>query len=273
MTDRTWVGGSNNKASNPSDWSPTGAPQPGDALTMPDGTTMNVRGNALAGDTLVTLGNADINTSAGAALDLTTRNNGVMISTVNVHVDGTVNLTDFVEHAKNLTISGGTIHFINDADFNGPGFDGSKTILDGRLTGTATLAITGGNHNGSAVEVNGSVSHGLNFLFAGTLPDISLTIDNPSKFHGLITTHFIPNDLDPQFGFVDFVGIHASSANIHDDILQMFDGKRLVDSVRIDIGDGKGIQLQQNSQGVVLSGASPADIPGGPGTLIPLHVS
>jgi hypothetical protein len=53
----------------------------------------------------------------------------------------------------------------------------------------------------------------------------SLTIDDPSKFRGLITTHFIPNDFDPQSGFVDFVGVHATGATI--------DGKRIVDTIRI----------------------------------------
>jgi hypothetical protein len=212
MTNRTWIGGGNNKASNPHDWVDSiglpGAPQRGDALTMPDGKTMNVSGNALAGAALMTLGNADINTRAGATLDLTTINHNISLgvdSTVNIHVNGTVNLTNFSESAQNLNISGGTIHFINDAEFNGPGFDESQTVLDSRLTGTATLSIFGGNHSGAALEVNGSVSHGLNFQFLQT--NNSLTIDHPSKFHGLITTHFIPNDLDPQFGFVDFVGI------------------------------------------------------------------
>jgi hypothetical protein len=185
-----------------------------------------------------------------------------------------VNLTNFDEGTENLNISGGTIHFINGAEINGPGFTESKTILDSRLTGTATLSIFGGDHDGDALEVNGSVSHGLNFLFVGTEPENSLKIDNPSKFHGLITTHFIPKDFDPLFGFVDFVGIHATSVNIRGDILQMFDGKKLVNTTRIDIGDSKGIQLQQNSQGVILlGGASPADVPGGPGTPIPLHIS
>jgi hypothetical protein len=46
-----WIGGSNNKASNPNDWSPTGVPRPGDTLTMAAG-TMNIAGDDLAGTTL-----------------------------------------------------------------------------------------------------------------------------------------------------------------------------------------------------------------------------
>lgn len=61
MTTRTWIGGGNNQATNPSDWSPSGAPQPGDTLSIASG-TMNIFGNALAGDNLtVVSGNADLN--------------------------------------------------------------------------------------------------------------------------------------------------------------------------------------------------------------------
>ena len=51
MTNRTWIGGGNNKASNPRDWSPNGAPQAGDTLTISSG-TMTVSGNDLKGDSL-----------------------------------------------------------------------------------------------------------------------------------------------------------------------------------------------------------------------------
>jgi hypothetical protein len=51
--DRTWLGGGNDRASNPNDWSPKGSPQPGDALSMPNGGTMNIHGNDLHGDTLL----------------------------------------------------------------------------------------------------------------------------------------------------------------------------------------------------------------------------
>jgi hypothetical protein len=50
---RTWVGGGNNEASNPNDWSPNGAPQSGDSLTDGvSGSTINIEGNALKGDVL-----------------------------------------------------------------------------------------------------------------------------------------------------------------------------------------------------------------------------
>jgi hypothetical protein len=55
MVARAWIGGGNNQASNPKDWSPTGVPQVGDTLFVMEGAatyTMNVSGDDLVGDTL-----------------------------------------------------------------------------------------------------------------------------------------------------------------------------------------------------------------------------
>jgi hypothetical protein len=58
-TTRTWRGGTNNLASNPDEWTPSGKPQPGDSLlVMPNPVNgiqtfiMNVSGKDLAGDTV-----------------------------------------------------------------------------------------------------------------------------------------------------------------------------------------------------------------------------
>jgi probable HAF family extracellular repeat protein len=51
---KTWVGSAdNNDAGNPANWSPAGAPQPGDTLLLPSGSTIDIRGNDLQGDPLV----------------------------------------------------------------------------------------------------------------------------------------------------------------------------------------------------------------------------
>jgi hypothetical protein len=60
---RVWIGGGNNQASNPMDWSPQGAPQPSDGSLQviasagsPQPATMNIRGNDLAGVPLTVYG-------------------------------------------------------------------------------------------------------------------------------------------------------------------------------------------------------------------------
>ena len=76
---RNWLGGGNNKGTNPLDWSPNGTPQTGDSL-FAEGTfgnspfpvyTLNVRGNDLAGDTLTTFfANVTVNASHRAVLNV-----------------------------------------------------------------------------------------------------------------------------------------------------------------------------------------------------------
>ena len=50
-TSWTWIGGGNNSADNPRDWSPARLPQPGTTINMTSG-TMNVSGNSLDGATI-----------------------------------------------------------------------------------------------------------------------------------------------------------------------------------------------------------------------------
>jgi hypothetical protein len=275
MTNKTWIGGRNNNAGNPRDWSPNGVPQPGDDLIITQG-VMNVSGNALAGDTLsidAPFGAPpiDINTRAAAELDLSVRGGGK----VNVHVDGTLILDDLVQNAAHLKFSGGTIRFIGTSTFNGDGGSTGSTVFDdSNLVGSGTLRLLGGNHNGDAMEIDGSVGRGLTFELGGGAPTMSLRIDDPGKFHGLIdlTPATFPG-FPSAFDFVAFMGLHATSANLHDDMLQMFNGRKLVDAVRL--SGGSGLQLEQNRQGVMLSAGrfGESQQPGGPGTIIPLHVS
>jgi hypothetical protein len=54
-------------------------------------------------------------------------------------------------------------------------------------------------------------------------------------------------------------------------MLRMFDGEKLVDTVRVS-GATSTIQLDQNSVGVFLTQGVAVGEPGGPGTAIPLHI-
>jgi hypothetical protein len=270
-TTRTWKGGGNNNASNPRDWNPMGVPQPGDNLSMTQG-VMNVSGNALTGDTL-SVSNADINTHAAARLHLSVTN------TVNVHNDGTVFLTDLIERGQHLNISGGTINIIGTSTFDGNGGSTGSAVFDSDLVGSGTLDLLGGNHNGIAMEIDGSVARGLTFRLGSAAPTASLQIDDPTKFPGLIDlsqsgTADLGGGPQSLFDFAAFMGLrHVTSASLHDDTLRMFDGKKLVDTVRLT--GGSGLQLQQNSEGVVLSSGfeSVRFAPGGIGTMIPFHIS
>ena len=260
----TWVGGGNNLASNPADWSPALKPQPGDSLVMGSG-TMNLSGNALKGDTLtLTPGaNVTINTIGNAALKLSTNAPG---ETININADpvGTLRLTAILG-GTNLTASGGRIAFIGTSTFGA-----FQTKLSDNLVGTGTVQLFGGNASGETMEINGSVGHGLNFVIgSGPIGDAGLVIDQPASFHAAVTLQ--------SEGYVSFTGLQATSAELMDGILKLFNGETLVQATRFtDTANAANfgpLQVEQTSVGVAVSVGFGGEHfqPGGPGTVLPLH--
>jgi hypothetical protein len=268
---RTWNGRGNNAASNSGNWSPGGVPQPGDDLVMAQG-TMNVRGDALAGDalSLATPSGApsvEIDARAGARLDLHSSLPSGLLTHADVNVHGTVTLTADIVGLAQLNISGGTIQFVGSSTFIG-----LDQVFNAPLVGTATVNLRSATHLPEKMIVNGAVAAGLTFDLSSSGPPLtSLQIDHPEQFHGRIR---IDSPIPPPAGFGDvaFMGLHATSADLRNDMLLMFDGNKLVDAVRIS-GGGSGFKLEQNNMGVMLSqGAGDFYQPGGPGIAIPLHV-
>lgn len=258
---KTWEGGGNNRASNPSDWSPQGVPQPGDSLSMTQG-TMNLRGSALAGDTLSVTGPAgsavEINAAHGAKLDLSTEG----VPTVNVHVRGILDLTAQVNgfFGEHVNFTGGTIRFIGTSTFKG-----SDTVFDDTLTGVGTIDVShGSNSSGGSefMEINGLVGPGLTFEIDTGGPPSNLQIDDPHRFFAQID---MPST--GLFSSVTLVGLHATSATLIDDFVLFFRGKAFVDAIRVNPGGG--FNLEQTNQGIVMFGS---DAPNPPGMSIPLHV-
>jgi hypothetical protein len=223
-------------------------------INLTPGETLSLNGHQLRGDT-VTL----TDTSVGG------------LTTETVDVTGTVTLSGMRMATDNLHFAGGTLNFVGTSTFSGNEFTTGTTVFDDNLTGTGTLDLGGGDHDGSAVEVKGSVGAGLTFALNvdSAAPTMSLQIDDPAKFHGLIA---LPAATPSLFDFVAFMGLHATSADLSHDMLQVFNGNKLVDSVRVS-GGGTNLQLEQNSQGIMLSAAFAENQPGGAGTIIPLHVA
>jgi hypothetical protein len=259
----TWIGGGNNLASNPADWSPAIAPAAGDALAMGSG-TMNLTGNALAGDTLSVTPNAtaDINVTGTASLRLSIAqaSSGAHVN-IDIAAGGTLALTDATGDGY-LNISGGTLSFIGTATL--PAF---TTKLSDSIVGTATIDIVGGNASGSFVEINGSVASGLKFDISAPGPcDAGLQIDHPADYQGTV---------ELQTGYVAFMGITATRGELLNGVLEMFNGTKLVDSTRFvsspNEGPGGVLQMQQNSDGVMVSiGIGDDYQPGGIGKVLPL---
>lgn len=186
MTKKTWVGGGNDNASNAKDWSPNGAPFSGDTIDMQSG-TMNIRGNDLAGNTLL-LDEPFTNTAA-TALNLSSQVSvslsvpAFMSETVTVNVQGidtlhvinatpsdlflTVNLADHATLTGNFNllfgrtvINGGNgSSLVNNAI---SALHGNGIILDTNVEGTGSFVVTSAQGSGGRIEFGGSVSHGQN---------------------------------------------------------------------------------------------------------------
>jgi hypothetical protein len=258
----TWVGGGNNLASNPADWSPAVAPQSGYKLTMGSG-TMNLSGNALAGDTLAISFGATANIAASGHASLKLSAVGARNINITVAPNSTLDLTATIG-ISNVNVSGGTLSFIGTSVFSA-----FNTVLSTNISGTGTVYLQGGNATGEFMEINGSVGRGLTFNISAPGPDdAGLQIDHPSAFHGNIVL---------QSGFVAFMGVHATSGDLLNGILEMFDGNKLVAASRFAGAPnvpGETLRMEQNSAGVMVStGLGDHDQPGGIGTVLPLHTA
>jgi hypothetical protein len=242
MTDRTWVGGHHgDNALSADNWTPAGAPQPGDALTI-NGGTMNVAGNALAGDTLTasqdnnTQGPIDINASHRAHIDLTLTD----AAQVDLSVMGRMSLELRQSFPTMLHTEGGTIRFLSGSEIAG-----GLANFDSDLTGDTKVGVGGIFGAGSDVSINGHVQSGLVFEINGVA---RLTLDKPTEFHGEID--LLPNPLP----LVDLVGLTpADSWSYRNDMLTIRDsGDHVVDRTHI-VSDSStgGLSLSKMTDGTV----------------------
>jgi hypothetical protein len=160
----TWVGGGNNRANNPNDWSPNSAPEPGDSLAIAGG-IMNIVGSDLAGDTLSLslggpfpyLGPITLNLSHHAVLTETLDPYGtgkdvtfnLSNSTLNLLADGSV----FGSINPVINLSGADTF-----DFSVGAGSGGTINLSPNSTWTGDIYVHAlGNHDyGGNVTVNGA---------------------------------------------------------------------------------------------------------------------
>src|ERR1700761_5989517 len=109
MTDLTWIGGGNNRASNPLLWSPASAPSAGDNLIVtaspdnPGPFTMNVKGDDLAGDTVSIDARFTANLSKHAVMSATGGNEGL---TFNLSQNSTLDFSPGFTSGLTVNVSG-----------------------------------------------------------------------------------------------------------------------------------------------------------------------
>lgn len=307
MTSRTWIGGGNNSAANPNDWSPNGGPQPGDTLTVPFTTpgateTINVSGNQLAGDplTINSGASATVNMSHGAA------------ATVNCFLGtGTVNM--WQNSTLNLDVGGGVM--LADGTANLAGTDtlfltdnGDATVnlaanaawignIDAAENPGATVQVNGGagsrfinetstvHHNGAAVIDTSVVGRGsftigsaarLEFGgYVGSGESVALTANEPLGPSPAPAKLQI--DQPAQFhgsvslasGEIDLAGLAgADSYSFQNDMLSIFSNGNVIDTLRMADASQYGFVVENTSAGVsVLTITDPAHPPPG----LPVH--
>jgi hypothetical protein len=294
MTNKTWLGGGNNQANNPNDWSPVGVPASPDVMNMSQG-TMNIDNFALSATAFETplhiSGNVSLNLSHNSTV-FADVNFGQ--TTINIHDDdtmglqthggsATVNLTANSQWIGGFVAEGGTITvngaphaaFINsDQEQTAPrvsGFvDGGGTKVDIRanIKGTGAIQVS---DNGS-LDVGGSVSAGQTVILeplngaVATGPPGFLQVDHPDQFNGAI---------DLGEGEIDLNGLaKADSYTYQNDLLSIFHGKSVIDTLRLNqIAQDLGVlpfAVEKTTAGVSIYTTSDPTHP--PGTALPAYV-
>jgi hypothetical protein len=225
-TPRTWTGSVNNDASNPGNWSPVGVPQPGDMLTDAiSRSTIDIRDNALAGNTLAIAGTeTTLNLSHLARADVSVQNfafgvvaNVSGVDTLNASVAGfgfpsefpgqlTVNLDHAILFGSfnvaadaEATVTSNDHSLLIDNQTNA--VSGGSLGIDADVLGNGTFNLTPvrvsfGSVVGAHMAFRGFVSGGETVsvtgsnLVIGPFPGISsVEIDQPKDFHGTVDLH------------------------------------------------------------------------------------
>jgi hypothetical protein len=281
---RNWIGGGSNNIFAASDWSPSGAPQPGDTLVIRGGVA-NMAGGNLTAETVylgsLTEGSATpppavLDLSGGAHIAVTM---GVApgdppafaeLGSAIINVAGTASLQ--------LTEQGGRGGFIAQqaAVVLAPG-----ALLKGgfNLTESTSLSVTGGaasrfDNNGTSVVGGNAVAHidvatvgvgstqmqtyaTLDFAAAVSsgqtvrmAPMSHLEIDQPTAFAGTVQV------ADWTGVVVDLSALAADSWRQSGNTVAVMDGGQVMD--RLHVSGGGGFQLAAHQGGVELAAAGSA---------------
>ena len=214
---RTWLGGGNNSASNPNDWGPAGAPQLGDTLVVstaavpglvhpsPANSIMNVSGNALAGDLVITGGGV----GAGAENLTANLSHQATMTAAQYEGHGTFNMSQ--NSTLNLTARGGVHVGPASATVN---MSGNENAILADTSAAITVNLAAGAHwrgnfqaqalyfYGGAITVNGAAGSSFdnqNFsrITNGTSAVINTDVVGTGRFYVINSgnTYGAPNAL------------------------------------------------------------------------------
>jgi len=292
---RKWIGGTDdNNAGNVANWSPNGAPQPGDTLIVGDSTTIKVSDNDLAGNTLsidyppnggptplIEVHNADLKlnatqevTGGSLTIDASGHDQISFLQPEPMIFTPTINLADKAQ----VTLTGDNF-FFEYFFHGGPGseivnngtlfYNQSGSIIDTGLAGHGVVNVNRAHDGGAMLEVNGKVGQGQTFDLSSNTFSATLLIDQPKVFDGLVDVQPDPiNEFD--IASVILKGLHATSFDIKDDMLRLFDGKKIVDALRLTNESGEQMTVSQIDGAV---GIAFGNLDGSSGMILPIHQS
>lgn len=284
-TTRTWIGGGNNQASNPRDWSPPGTPIPGDVLIMTGG-TMDISNDDLAGDGLQISGGATINMANDAALS-----SAQVTGAAQFNIRGIDQLYVFtfdpsdsitVDLAKNaqwvggfntgsVVIDGGAHSFFYNVGFPAPSGPGVSIVsgdatIDTDVTGTVIFLMYSSSSNLTLMK---SVGSGQTISFAAASEGVTVggghvVVEKPASFQGSVF-------FQSTAGELDLIGLaKADSYTYQNDMLSIFSGKSIIDTLRFTDDTPYGFVVEKTANSVnIVAIADPTSPPIG----LPLHTS
>jgi hypothetical protein len=213
--------------------------------------SINITGSDVAGDLLEVsggIGTGTINTKGIAVLDLT---DTTADGTINVNIKGSLLLHATVsQFFGSLNFIGGSTYLIGTSSFQG-----TSVLFDTNVEGNGTIDANHGDNgvNSGQYEFAGAVGSGVTVSLEGSGPPESVQIDHPGTFKGLLELPGPGQFTEPLVGSVLFEGLHVTSADLNpnNDVLQMWNGRHLVDTVRL-AGDTSNLEVVQTTKGVVL---------------------
>jgi hypothetical protein len=252
----------------------SGAQEPGQTITVQNGTSLTATGHTHANDTIM-LGTFPADRGEGATLFLqghatvgTVRTE--FFTTDTIDVAGHARIGNLAEGAEtslltvnleagsslDTTISAGG--YIDELFVNGAAHsrlvNGSDSVInvasiDADVIGHGSWSFLAHPPGGGFLEFGGAVSHGqtVDLGFNSTLH-----IDDPDAFRGMVNTGSVWSQ---SYGNILLGGVQADSWSYRNDMLTLYDNGKAVDRLRLEQASGAApFAVGLGSGGVVVSG-------------------
>jgi hypothetical protein len=288
MTSKTWIGGhAGNAAGAAANWSPSGAPQPGDNLTVVTGEL--AIGGRLAGNTLhlndpgvavgpVTLdlyGNSNVNIDgflqAGNPLivnvsgtdhlhapDGFSMGSNQRGGTFNLAANSHLYITGSMSFGYGGLVTGGAGAVLTN---NGTLMLGSSTIGTGAtgavattVNGNGTLLFRGYHNSHGTAGISAKIASTQTVELDQATHGLTMVLDDPGDFRGLLKLD-LPRDPGSYNALADVVvsGVHAGGVSVRGNQVMLTNGGKAVDLLRVADASSLKISASDGADGTTLT--------------------